>query len=252
MSDGLHQAFRVIETIAEGEIGVTLRLDGEMPGSPGQFAMVWLPGIEERPFTLVDVSPIMLTIARVGPMTAALAALQPGDRLWIRGPVGRGFPPVAERPLLVGGGSGAAALAMLARSVRKAAYDVPVVLGARTADYIMLDWHFRALGCRLYTTTDDGSAGERGTVLDVVRPLLEGERPDAVYACGPEPMLAALVRQTEAMGIPCWVSLERVMKCGMGVCGNCHCGDRLVCADGPTFAAAEFLRACCDAPQGQR
>ncbi|HHX65489.1 MAG TPA: dihydroorotate dehydrogenase electron transfer subunit [Chloroflexi bacterium] len=248
MSDGLHRAYYVAEVIPEGDSGVTLRLDGELVGEPGQFAMVWRPGIEERPFTLVDVSPIMLTVAQVGPVSEALCALQPGDRLWLRGPVGRGFPPVGERPLLIGGGSGSAALALLSRSARDRGFDVRVVLGARTAGLLMLGWHFEALGCDVRLATDDGSAGQRGTVLDAAAPWLEGERPDTIYACGPEPMLTALARRTQDLGIPCWVSLERVMKCGIGVCGNCHCGDRLVCTDGPVFDAEEFLRACCGTP----
>ena len=100
------------------------------------------------------------------------------------------------------------------------------------------------LGCRVRIATDDGSRGLQGTALDAARELLEAQWPSAIYACGPEPMLRALAHRTAELGLPTWVSMERVMKCGLGVCGACHCGDRLVCADGPVFSAGEFLAAC--------
>ncbi|MCH5373711.1 MAG: hypothetical protein JJ992_07020, partial [Planctomycetes bacterium] len=77
--------------IPEGEAGVTLVLDGALPAQPGQFVMAWLPGVEERPLSVMDDAPLSLTVAAVGPFTQALCALQPGDRLWVRGPYGRGF-----------------------------------------------------------------------------------------------------------------------------------------------------------------
>jgi NAD(P)H-flavin reductase len=80
-------------------------------------------------------------------------------------------------------------------------------------------------------------------VLDAIAPLA-GPPPDAIYGCGPEPMLRAVAPAPRRLAYPAWISIERVMKCGLGVCGSCHCGDRLVCADGPVFPADEFLRAC--------
>jgi dihydroorotate dehydrogenase electron transfer subunit len=235
MSEGLHQAYRLAETVVEGEAGLTLILDGALPAAPGQFVMVWLPGVEERPLAVVDTSPLTLTVCRVGPFTCAMCALRPGDRLWVRGPFGKGFPLHGRRHLLVGGGSGVASLPLLARQARAHGHQVDVVLGARSADGLMLGWMFEALGCPPYLATDDGSAGLRGTTLDAAAPLLEGKAPDAIYGCGPEPMLQVLTSLAEQRRIPCWVSRERTMRCGIGVCGACHCGDRLVCVDGPVF-----------------
>jgi len=110
-----------------------------------------------------------------------------------------------------------------------------VVLGARTAAEQMLAWQFAGLGLTPLTATDDGSAGRHGTAVQVAAPLLADGWPTAVYACGPEAMVRALRPLAAAAGVPCWISLERVMRCGLGVCGSCHCGDRLVCADGPVF-----------------
>lgn len=221
-------------------MGATLVLEGEMSAEPGQFVMVWLPDIEERPFAVVSEAPLRLCVQPVGPFTRALAALAPGDRVWVRGPYGHGFRLEGERHLLVGGGSGIASLTLLAEVARHRGDAVHVVLGARRADQLMLTWRFAALGCHLTLTTDDGSVGLRGTVLDGIEAVTEsGWQPQAIYACGPEAMLAAVAARAEALAVPCQVSLERVMKCGLGVCGHCHCGEFLVCQDGPVFDAAQ-------------
>jgi len=242
MADGLHRAFRVVQVIREGAAGVTLILDSALPAQPGQFVMAWLPGIEERPFSVMDDDPLSLTVAEVGPFTRALCALQPGERVWIRGPFGHGFELAGQRHLLVGGGSGVAALALLAKQARRQEHTVIAALGARTAEQLMLCWHFAKLGCETIVATDDGSAGYHGSVVAAIEAQLAQGRPDSVYGCGPEAMLRALARWAEQAGLPCWVSLERVMRCGIGLCGSCHLGDRLVCRDGPVFAARKFLQ----------
>lgn len=241
MSSGLHTAYRVVRRVQEGAAGVSLVLDGTLAAEPGQFVMAWLPGVEERPLAVMDDDPLSLTVCEVGPFTCALCALRPGDRLWVRGPFGHGFGLHGRRHLLVGGGSGTASLTLLAKVARSRGHDVTAVLGARAAEGLMLEWRFREAGARVALTTDDGTAGARGTVLEAVGPLLAEGWPDAVYGCGPEPMLRALDARARAHSVPCWVSLERVMRCGIGVCGSCHCGERLVCADGPVFRAEDVL-----------
>ena len=241
MCDEMHRAFRVVDVVPEGEIGVTLVMDGALTAAPGQFVMAWLPGVEERPFSVMDDDPLSLTVAVVGPFTRALADLRPGQRLWVRGPFGKGFPLPGRRLLLVGGGCGAAGLTLLARRACETGAEVVVGVGARSADQMMLHWRFQALGCRVTAATDDGSLGAQGTAMDAVAHELGSRWPDAVCACGPEPMLQALARRCSDLDLPCWLSMEATMKCGIGVCGSCHCGDRLVCHDGPVFAAGEML-----------
>ncbi len=238
MSSGKHAALRVARRVPEGGAGATLVLDGALRAVPGQFVMAWLPGVEERPLAVMDDDPLSLTVRNVGPFTCALCALVPGDRIWVRGPFGHGFGLQGCRHLLIGGGSGSASLTLLAKQATLRGDEIVAAVGARTASDLMLAWRFAELGVRLLTATEDGSAGTAGTVLQAAAPLLSDRWPGAIYACGPEPMLRALRAQSEASGIPCWVSLERVMRCGIGVCGSCHCGDRLVCADGPVFPAA--------------
>jgi dihydroorotate dehydrogenase electron transfer subunit len=241
MSDAIYRVFRVVRRRLEGEVGVTLILDGPLPAEPGQFVMVWLPGIEERPLAVMDDAPFALTIREVGPFSRALASLGTGDRVWVRGPFGCGFPCTARRVLLVGGGSGIASLTLLAKRILASGGEAKVALGARTAAQLMLTWQFEELGAPLTVATDDGTLGLRGTVLEAIEPMLADRWPDMVCACGPEPMLVALGRRLQGSGIPLYVSLERTMKCGFGVCGNCTCGDRLVCRDGPVFRSDDVL-----------
>lgn len=245
MAASLHRVYQVVRVVREADAGVTLVFDNSLPARPGQFVMSWLPGVEERPFTVVNDSPLMLTVAQVGPLTHALCALAPGDALWIRGPYGHGFEVTGRQPLLVGGGSGTASLSLLAQVLRDRGQEVTVALGARNSRLTMLGWRFQELGCRLMLASDDGSIGTRGSVVDAVSSLVCGLAVDAVYACGPEPMLRALVRLVDRVErehdirIPCQVSLEAVMKCGLGLCGNCHHGDKLVCKDGPVFDGSQ-------------
>jgi dihydroorotate dehydrogenase electron transfer subunit len=256
-----HRVYRVDRRIPEGNAGVTLDLIDEHAGppmgvQPGQFVMVWLPHIEERPFSVVDVGvdgggrhTLTLTIAAIGPFTEALCALRPGDRLWIRGSYGSGYTLIGERHLLIGGGSGAASLYLLARSAAELGHTLTVVLGARSASQLMLVERFRALSgdgpvaahsqVAVELATDDGSAGFHGTALGAAQAVVGSptfENCDSVYACGPEVMLRAVCAAAAEHRVPCQVSLERAMKCGLGVCGACHCGDRLICYDGPVFS----------------
>ena len=229
MGKPIHRAMRVAQVRPEGTEAVTLVCDESLPADPGQFIMLWLPGVEERPFTVMCDAPLSVTVAAVGPFTRALCALRAGDRVWVRGPYGRGFVLHGQRPLLVGGGSGIASLALLADRAVARGCRVTVAQGARRGDLVMLEGHFRALGVEPIVASDDGSVGFRGTVIEAIMARGALDRADAVYGCGPERMLQALVSVAGQRALPCWVSLERTMKCGLGVCGACHCGDRLVC-----------------------
>ena len=156
----------------------------------------------------------------------------PGDRLGVRGPYGRGFPP-GGNVLAVAGGIGAAPLLPLAESGRVATF----LLGARTA----AELPFRSrLGAAtdLRLATDDGSAGHHGYVADLLGDVDPGSF-DAVCVCGPEPMMAAVRDRLAAAGAleRSFFSLHRYMKCGVGVCGSCAVDPEglCVCRDGPVF-----------------
>jgi dihydroorotate dehydrogenase electron transfer subunit len=218
----------------------TFVFDLRLEADPGQFVMAWLPGVDERPFSLVRADPVTLTIARVGPFTAAVHALDAGDRLWLRGPLGHGFTlpayPLSHPQcpiLLIGGGYGVAPLYFLAERALPAGWEVSVVVGAQTATDVILAGRFAALGAQVVVTTDDGSLGQQGVVTDAAHHLLAAHDYQALYACGPEPMLEAVERLARSRCLPAQLSYERSMRCAFGVCGTCVRGGWLVCRDGP-------------------
>ena len=233
----LHRAARVVDRITENPKTVTVVLDCELPRArPGQFCMLWLPGADEKPFSIAGPDPLMFTVSRVGPFSDAIHALAPGDPLWVRGPFGTGWTVGPGRALLVGGGYGAAPLYFLARELCRGDSGVEAALGARTsADLLFVD-RFAGLGAPVHLATEDGSRGTAGRVTEVVRPLLESGRFDRVCACGPEGLLEALAGLCGSVGIPGELSHEAYMRCGVGICGSCEHEARLVCMDGPVFA----------------
>ena len=197
--------------------------------------MLWLPGVDEKPFSIAGIAPLMFTISRVGPFSVALHDLAPGDMVWVRGPFGKGFTPALGRALLVGGGYGAAPLHFLARSILAAGAAAETALGARTAAELLYVDRFERLPVPVHAATEDGSRGTRGLVTEVVAPLLASGRFDRLCACGPEGMLDNLAALCLRAGVPGELSWEAYMRCGIGICGACEHATRLVCMDGPVF-----------------
>ncbi|MEM4634026.1 MAG: dihydroorotate dehydrogenase electron transfer subunit [Candidatus Anstonellaceae archaeon] len=226
----LPRPFKVVSVSKENSQVVTLRLDLKMPQAyPGQFLMVWLPGFDEKPYSLADSNPVTISVGAVGPFSRKLASLKKGDKVWLRGPYGRGFELKGKKILLVGGGYGFAPLRFLAKVANAKKVEAVAICGARTKNLLM-----KPAACKTIFTTQDGSKGIKGNVLDGMR-LLEKQKFDVVYTCGPEKMMEAVAREAKKNGADCQLLLERYMKCGIGVCGHCACGDKLVCFDGPRF-----------------
>ena len=236
-------AARIVDIADESATVRTLVLDRSLEAGPGQFVMAWLPGADEKPFSLVRADPVTLTIARVGPFTAQIYALRVGDPLWLRGPLGRGFvlpPRAADRRqgaiLLIAGGYGVAPLHFLAERALAEGWQVSAVIGARTAGDLVFDRRLPALGAEVHVATDDGTLGERGLATEAAERLIAARgahSSGAIYACGPEPMLAAVERLAQAHRLPAQLSYERYMRCGFGACGSCAREGWLVCSDGP-------------------
>lgn len=220
----------------------TFVLDVELQDvEPGQFVMLWLPGIDEKPFAVAHPAPLTVTVARVGPFSTALHRRGVGDQVGWRGPYGNGFRLDEDRSaLLVAGGYGAAPLYFLAQQAAERGISTSVAVGARTALDLLYVERFADLGVEVMTCTDDGSAGHRGYVTDAVSRIISGGPGSAIYACGPEPMLVALHCVCLEHGVPGQFSLERYMKCGFGICGQCALDDLLVCRDGPVFTAEQL------------
>jgi len=223
--------------------------------SPGQFLMVWIPGVDEIPMSIAAANQkrglVEFAAARVGDATTKLHQAKPGTPLGLRGPLGHGFtlPPKPQGPLLlVAGGCGAAPLLFAASWASARGWEVHVVLGAPTAPELLYRHRFRRHATTLLLTTDDGTAGMKGTAVDGATQLLKEAHGQthppytACLACGPEPMLKALIPLTQRHRIPLQVSLERYMKCGVGLCGHCvidQQGTR-ICTEGPVLPASKI------------
>jgi len=236
---GLPRPLRVVSSVAENYRTRTIVLDAAIDAAPGQFAMLWLPGLDEKPFSLRAADPLAFTIAAVGPFSRAVHRLAAGDRIWFRGPFGRGFALEGRDHLLVGGGYGVAPLEFLAKRALGRGDRVRAVIGARVSADLLLVEAFRAIGADVQLATEDGSVGTHGRVTEVLRLLLADGRPDSLYACGPHGMLDALAAQADAALLPAQLAWEAYMRCGIGICGSCEHSGQLVCADGPVERRSE-------------
>jgi dihydroorotate dehydrogenase electron transfer subunit len=232
----------ILDIRVESRTVKTFVLEDAIDVQPGQFIMAWLPGLDEKPLSIAWDNPLTVTVAAVGPFSQALHTKQVGERVGWRGPYGRPYRLDPDRPaLLVGGGYGAAPLYFLTQRARAEGISVTVALGARKADDLIFVRRFQELGIPLIFATDDGSTGFHGYVTEAIRQdgVLQDQRP-AIYACGPEGMLVALHHICTEFGLPGQLSVERYMKCGFGLCGQCALDDLLTCIDGPVLTVEQL------------
>lgn len=215
--------------------------------APGQFAMLWVPGVDEVPMGLSESDPASGTawflVMAVGDCTSAMQRLATGDRIGVRGPYGRPFTvPEDADLLLVGGGTGTAPLLKTVQAGNAVGSRSTVVLGARSKEFLVFEDRFRDQAHAVHPCTDDGGHGFHGFTTQQMEALLaEGKTYDMVLTCGPERMMHKVAAIAKAAGIPCQVSVERWMKCGVGVCGSCVMGEGIrSCVEGPCFPADEL------------
>ena len=220
---------------------------------PGQFVSVYCRDesrLLPRPISICEVDKesgrLRLVYRTAGAATRECSGYGPGDALELVGPLGNGFPldKGYKKVLLVGGGIGVPPMVELAKWLPG---EKMVVSGYRNGDLFLKEELSR--NAALYIATEDGSAGTKGNVLDAIREnRLEA---DAIFACGPGPMLRALKAYAEEQGIDCYLSLEERMACGIGACLACVCTskdvdahtnvkNKRICKDGPVFAAGEI------------
>jgi dihydroorotate dehydrogenase electron transfer subunit len=220
----------------------TFICNASIDAKPGQYIMVWIPGLNEKPFGVVDSSPLTISVANVGEFTQKIHKLNVGDKVSYRGPFGVPFIPKGNKILLVAGGYGYVPLYFLAKKLSETKSKSTVVIGARTKVDVPFADQFSALGCAVHICTDDGSLGSKGFTTQVVEKLLTTESYDSIYTCGPEIMMRKIAEVARAKNIFCQVSLERIFKCGgMGLCGACSINGILVCKDGPVFEGKILL-----------
>ncbi len=238
----------------------TYVFEHNLRAKPGQFVMVWLPGVDEVPMSVgwqTD-KEFHVGIANAGDCTAAIfERVKVGDKLGIRGPYGTAFhlKEGAKHIIVIGGGYGTPPLLSLAQKAVEKGVKVLAILGARSKDYLVYEAHFRKLGCEVMLSTDDGTKAHKGHCTDILEKTLDsrlhgndkgggGGKIDGVYTCGPEKMMFKVAQLAEDNGVYCEVSLERYMKCGFGVCGQCCMDDSglRVCKDGPVITGETALK----------
>ncbi len=242
-----------VERIHQRYVLIILTHENTLPEMlPGQFVEVRVDGSPStflrRPISINFVdrenNELWLLVATVGDGTKQLAKLKFGDVLNCVLPLGNGFTPAkqGEKVLLVGGGVGVAPLLYMGAEMKRQGFEPTFLLGARTADDLLMLPVFNMYG-RVYVTTEDGSMGEKGFVTN--HSILNQERFDRISTCGPTPMMKAVARYARQNNVDCEVSLENLMACGLGACLCCvektTEGNLCVCKDGPVFNIKKLL-----------
>ncbi|MEM2902842.1 MAG: sulfide/dihydroorotate dehydrogenase-like FAD/NAD-binding protein [Candidatus Bathyarchaeia archaeon] len=214
---------------------------------PGQFVIVRVDEKGERvPLTVyrqnTEKGTVELVFQEVGKTTLKLSRLNVGDEILdLVGPLGKPFQEkLYGSVVVVGGGVGAAEAYPVAQALKKAGNHVTAILGARSADLLILEEEFRNLVDEVYIATDDGSRGRKGTVVDVLKDLIaQRVEINMVYAVGPAIMMKAVSEATKPYGVKTLVSLNPIMLDGTGMCGSCRVSvggeTKLTCVDGPEF-----------------
>jgi dihydroorotate dehydrogenase electron transfer subunit len=230
------------------------------PVTPGQFAMVGFENeggiLLPRPFSIHNceggesASWLDFLFKVVGKGTAHLAKLSIGSPITILAPLGKGFPdpPVGHTAVIIAGGMGIAPLFPLIIRLATAPSPLSVLYGAKShEDLVCLPGLLTVGNVHIEITTEDGTGGgEKGLVTQLLkRNEDKGEAKTAIYACGPEPMLRIVTDFASERNIPCWISIERWMACGVGACLSCVVkttdGYKRVCCDGPIFEAKDII-----------
>jgi dihydroorotate dehydrogenase electron transfer subunit len=213
----------------------------------GQFVMVWIAGVDEIPMSLSTITSegfSSITVAEVGEATKALNQRKARNIIGIRGPFGRGFAPTGGNIMVVAGGTGVGPLVPLTEKLAETASKITLLVGARTrSELLFQDKLEKALSdveSEAVFTTDDGSYGLKGLITVQVERLLEKERFDMVYTCGPEQMMYKIFLLSEQHKVPLQASLERLMRCAIGLCGSCGVGKLMVCKDGPVLTSEQL------------
>ena len=224
------------ERVLETPSTVTLRFDHPMEAAPGQFVMLWIPGDDELPMSLSYTTGRKgVTVKRMGDTSGRIQSLRDGDPIGVRGPYGNRFDLSPGRILVVGGGSGTAVLAPAAEAAVARGARATIALGATTSSELLFARRLEGSSTDVHLATDDGSVGHHGYVTDVAARLLAREPYDAVWTCGPEVMMRKVCDAAKTANVPVFCSVERHMKCALGLCDACALGPYHVCTDGPVF-----------------
>ncbi len=220
----------------------------KLNSQPGQFVMLWLPEVDQKPFSIAsdDGKTFSVAVFKIKDFTQSLFDMKPGDKIGVTGPFGN---PYTWKPkthiIAVGGGYGSAPLAYLINQAQKDSCTYELLVGARTKDLLLYPTRFPK---HTYTSTDDGSMGHKGYITEVLTERLNSltktqKKNTVVYVCGPEMMEYAAATVAKKHGVASQISIERYMKCGFGVCGQCCIDDtgETMCQVGPVVSGEKAL-----------
>ena len=208
--------------------------------NPGEFLMVW-NFKNEKPMSIAQINDdeLAITVKNIGEFTSQLHDLKIGDKIGVRGSYGNGFNNSFEdkKILAIGGGVGMAPINAIASDLIEKGNEISVISAAQTKDELLYGDFLEKLGVKVHYCTDDGSFGFKGFATNCLDDLLEVSTYDYAFVCGPEIMMKGIYDILEASSILAQYSLERYMKCALGVCGQC-CVDGegwRICVEGPVF-----------------
>jgi len=216
-------------------------------GSPGQYLMVWIKGVDEIPISLSYENAI--TVEKVGQATKSLFNLNKGDFLGLRGPFGNKFEIIKNakesRALLVGGGIGLAPLLYLANVLKEKNTNITTLIGSKNKERLFFDNEFIKVS-KVFISTEDGSFGVKGNILDLLEKSVKDiNLYDMIYVCGPDRMIRALLDFFDRKNVleKTQFNVSRIIKCGLGICGSCSIDPKglRVCRDGPVFYGTDII-----------
>jgi len=245
-------SYRIKRIVNEAPNVKTFYLPVQLEFSPGKFVMLWVPGFDEKPFalTVCNKREVAITVKGRGPFTKKLFSLKEGALLGLRGPYGHGFSlEGVKRACIVAGGVGIAAVVLLAEELARRKARVDFVHGCKSKEDVLFKKRLFRIA-RLHIATEDGSCGEKGYCTGILERLLKKKKYDMLYCCGPEVMMKFVLQLCNKYNVPAEFAVERYMKCGQGVCGQCSLDEFLCCTDGPVFSreklnkSKEFGKVC--------
>jgi len=228
-----------IESIkSENKTIKTITFPYKKPTKPGQFFMIWIPGIDEIPMSVSQIcsDEKAITFKVLGDATETLSTLKQHEKIGIRGPYGNGYTIRGNHHLFIGGGTGIASIAPAVEYCIQHHDTIDVILGAKTKEELFFVKRMQQTNATVHLSTDDGSEGFKGYTSELAESIIDEKPIETIYTCGPEQMMQAIYKLCRQHNIHLQASLERYMKCAVGICGQCCIGEGLrVCVEGPVF-----------------
>ena len=232
------QMLEISQVVQEGKSQKSFFFKHHIDCKPGQFIMVWLPSIDEKPMAIsyCNKNEFAFTSQAIGKFTNSLDKLKKGNKVGIRGPYGNSFS-AKNNACVVAGGVGLSSLSTLIDSLK----NPLIIYGARSKEHLIYLKRYK--NKKMIVTTDDGSYGRKGFTTDVLQESLKSNKKNKikiVYTCGPEIMMKKIFEICNKYKVELEASLERYLKCSFGICGACMIDDKIVCIDGPIFNSTQL------------